>query len=39
MDDIALVSSEIVIKADDLVAFVQEAFAKMGAEESGPAGD
>ena len=39
MDDIALVSCEIVVEANDLVAFVQEAFAKMGTEESGSAGD
>jgi hypothetical protein len=37
--DVALAAGEEVVEADDFVAFVEEAFAEVGAEESGAAGD
>ena len=37
--DVALPSGEIVVEADDLIAFVEQAFAEMGAEEAGSSGD
>jgi hypothetical protein len=37
--DVALAAGEEVVEADDFVAFVEEAFAEVGAEESGAAGN
>jgi hypothetical protein len=37
--DVAFPSCEIVVEADNLIAFIEKAFAKMGAEKSGTAGD
>jgi hypothetical protein len=37
--DVALSAGEEVVEADDFVAFVEEAFAEVGTEEAGSAGD
>jgi hypothetical protein len=37
--DVAFSAGEEVVEADDFVAFVEEAFAEVGAEEAGSAGD
>ena len=39
VDNVPFVSGEIVIKANHLVSFLEEAFTEMGTEEAGSAGD
>jgi hypothetical protein len=39
VEDVAFAAGEEVVEADDLVPFVEQAFAKMGAKKSRPSGD
>jgi hypothetical protein len=39
MDDILLLSGEIVIQANDLISFIEESFTKMRAYKTGTTGD